>query len=140
MTPRFLLTGASGYVGGRLLPLLQQRGLAVRCLARQPEFLKPRVAAGTEIVAADVMDRTSLDAAMTGIRTAYFQVHSMGSEGRFDELDRQGAANFAAAARAAGVTRIIYLGGLGESDAELSTHLRSRHEVGEVLRRDAGDM
>ena len=139
MTPSILLTGASGYVGGRLLPLLQQRGLTVRCVARQPEYLTPRVASGTDIVAGDVLDRTSLDAAMSGIHTAYFLVHSMGSEGKFDELDRQGAANFAAAARAAGVARIIYLGGLGEDAAELSTHLRSRHEVGEVLRRDAGD-
>jgi uncharacterized protein YbjT (DUF2867 family) len=136
---RILLTGASGYVGGRLLPLLQEQGLAVRCLARRPEYLTPRVAAGTEIIAGDVLDRASLDAAMSGIDTAYFLVHSMGSAGKFDELDRQGAANFAAAARAAGVKRIVYLGGLGEGDATLSTHLRSRHEVGEVLRRDAGD-
>ena len=135
---RILLTGASGYVGGRLLPALQRRGLGVRCLARRPEFLRPRVAPGTEVVAGDVMERGTLDAAMAGIHTAYFLVHSMGAPGRFDELDRQGAANFADAARAAGVTRIIYLGGLGESTSALSPHLRSRQEVGEILRHHAG--
>ena len=136
--PRILLTGASGYIGGRLLPLLQQRGLAVRCLARRPEFLEPRVPAGTAVVPGDVLDRATLEAAMAGIETAYFLVHSMGAAGRFEEMDRVAATNFAEAAREAGVARIIYLGGLGESDTALSTHLRSRQEVGEVLRRHAG--
>lgn len=133
-----LLTGASGYVGGRLLPVLQSSGLQVRCLARRPEYLRPRVAPGTEIVAGDVLDRPTLDAALAGVHTAYYLVHSMGSPGRFDEKDRQGAINFAQAAGAAGVARIIYLGGLGESDSALSTHLHSRQEVGEVLRSHAG--
>ena len=135
---RVLLTGASGYVGGKLLPRLQSRGLLVRCLARRPDRLKPLVPHGTEVIAGDVMDRASLDAAMPGIHTAYFLVHSMGEAGRFEDLDRQAAANFADAASAAGVNRIIYLGGLGESDTSLSVHLRSRHEVGEVLRGHAG--
>jgi uncharacterized protein YbjT (DUF2867 family) len=137
--PGVLLTGATGYVGGRLLPALQRRGVRLRCLARRPEFVRPRVAAGTEIVAGDVMERATLDAALAGIHTAYYLVHSMGAAGRFEDLDRVAARNFAEAARAAGVTRIIYLGGLGESDAVLSTHLRSRHEVGEILRRHAGE-
>lgn len=137
--PRILLTGASGYIGGRLLPQLQQRGLTVRCLARRPEFLQPRVAAGTEVVAGDVLKRATLDAAMAGIETAYFLVHSMGAVGGFEEKDRLAATNFAQAARQAGVSRIVYLGGLGESESELSTHLRSRQEVGDVLREHAGN-
>jgi len=136
--PSILLTGASGYIGGRLLPVLQMRGLGVRCLARRPDFLEARVAPGTEVVAGDVMERETLDAAMAGIHTAYFLVHSMGAPGRFEEMDRLGAANFADAARAAGVTRIIYLGGLGESTSALSAHLQSRQEVGEILRAHAG--
>jgi len=136
--PSILLTGVSGYIGGRLLPVLQLRGLGVRCLARRPDFLEARVAHGTEVVAGDVMERETLDAAMAGIHTAYFLVHSMGAPGRFEEMDRLGAANFADAARAAGVTRIIYLGGLGESTSALSAHLQSRQEVGEILRAHAG--
>ncbi len=136
--PTILLTGATGYIGGRLLPLLRQRGLEVRCLARRPEFLAAHVPPGTEIVAGDVLDRQSLDAAMAGIHTAYFLVHSMGAAGPFEEMDRLAAENFAKAARQAGVARIIYLGGLGESASTLSTHLRSRQEVGEVLRHHGG--
>ena len=85
------------------------------------------------------MERASLDAAMAGIHTAFFLVHSMGAVGRFEELDRVAATNFADAARTAGVSRIIYLGGLGDSSSDLSTHLKSRQEVGEVLRKHAGD-
>src|SRR5436190_8021170 len=129
-----LLTGATGYVGGRLLSALEQHGQRVRCLARRPEFLKPRVAAGTEVVTGDVLDRHSLDDAMRGVKVAYYLVHSMGSAGSFEANDRAGARNFAAAARAAGVQRIIYLGGLGNDQESLSPHLRSRQEVGQILR------
>lgn len=132
-----LLTGASGYVGGRLLPLLQRHGCQVRCLARRPEMLAARVPAETEIVAGDVLDPASLSSAMQGIETAYYLVHSMGASGSFEEQDRIAAQNFADAARDAGVKRIIYLGGLGDDNEDLSPHLRSRHEVGEVLR-DSG--
>lgn len=129
-----LLTGATGYVGGRLLPALQQQGHPVRCLARRPEFLRARVAATTEIVGGDALDRNSLDAAMAGVSVAYYMVHSMGSTGSFEENDRQAARNFGAAAKAAGVERIIYLGGLGNDEEALSPHLRSRQEVGQILR------
>lgn len=129
-----LLTGATGYVGGRLLPALEKQGLRVRCLARRPEFLRPRVAAATEIVAGDVLDCNSLDAALSGASVAFYMVHSMGSAGSFEENDRHAARNFGAAAKAAGVERIIYLGGLGNENEELSPHLRSRQEVGEILR------
>ena len=129
-----LLTGASGYVGGRLLLLLEGQGRRVRCLARSPETLRQRVVPSTEVVAGDVLDPASLDIALRGVDTAYYLVHSMGSSGSFEESDRTGARNFAAAAKKAGVRRIIYLGGLGDNGGELSPHLRSRQEVGEALR------
>ncbi len=129
-----LLTGATGYVGGRLLPLLEKAGYRVRCLARQPQVLSGKVATSTELVAGDVLDRASLDTALRGIEAAFYLVHSMGSSGSFEDKDRQAASNFAQAAKAAGVQRIIYLGGLGDDAEELSPHLRSRQEVGEVLR------
>ncbi len=132
--PRILLTGATGYVGGRLLKALEASGCRVRCLARRPEFLSARVGPGTEVVQGDVLDSHSLVAAMSGIQTAYYLVHSMGSAGSFEEQDRIAASNFGQSARQAGVTRIIYLGGLGEAEKGLSEHLRSRQEVGEILR------
>jgi uncharacterized protein YbjT (DUF2867 family) len=128
-----LLTGATGYVGGRLLKALQAKGHRVRCLARRPEFLKPRASASTEIVQGDVLDPASLQAAMQGVDTAYYMVHSMGSTGTFEEGDRRAAQNFVEAARQTDVRRIIYLGGLGRNEA-LSPHLSSRHEVGRILR------
>ncbi len=133
-----LITGASGYVGGRLLPLLEANGVALRCLARSPQKLRPLVAASTEIVQGDVLDASSLDQAMHGVQTAYYLVHLMSGSSDFEKEDRQAAVNFAGAAKKAGVKRIIYLGGLGDdSDPKLSPHLRSRHEVGTVLR-DSG--
>jgi uncharacterized protein YbjT (DUF2867 family) len=132
--PLLLLTGATGYVGGRLLTELVNAGYRVRCLARRPEALRPRLPAGVEVVAGDLLDATSLPAAFAGVQAAYYLVHSMGSTGNFEEQDRQAARNFGGAAKAAGVERIIYLGGLGEDADTLSPHLRSRHEVGNVLR------
>lgn len=134
---KILLTGATGYVGGRLLPLLVADGWRVRCLARQPEHLLPRVPAGVEVVPGDVRDAASLAVAMQGVEAAFYLVHSMGATGDFETQDRLAAENFAAAARAADVQRIIYLGGLGEEEPDLSAHLRSRHEVGERLRAHA---
>jgi uncharacterized protein YbjT (DUF2867 family) len=131
---RILLTGASGYVGGRLLPLLESRGYRVRCLARRPEVVREKFGASTEVVAGDVLDASSLAPAFEGVDVAYYLVHSMGSSGSFEDADRQAALNFGEAARAAGVGRIIYLGGLGSEEEALSAHLRSRQEVGEVLR------
>jgi uncharacterized protein YbjT (DUF2867 family) len=133
---RVLLTGASGYVGGRLLARLEKRGLLVRCLARRPEFLADRVGAKTEVVEGDVLREESLLTALKDVHTAYYLVHSMGSASRegFEAQDRLGAQNFARAALAAGVCRIVYLGGLGDEDSDLSPHLRSRHEVGHALR------
>ncbi|HWX97975.1 MAG TPA: DUF2867 domain-containing protein [Solirubrobacteraceae bacterium] len=130
---RVLLTGASGYVGGRLLSRLESSDRPVRCLTRRPELLSGRVQPQTEVVEGDVLARASLDPALDGVHTACYMVHSMGGAGDFEELDRRAAINFAAAARAAGVRQIVYLGGLG-SDDDLSPHLASRHEVGRLLR------
>jgi len=133
-TSLVLLTGASGYIGGRLLPSLENQGYRLRCLARRPEILTPKVSPSTEVVAGDVLDRASLDNALRGVDVAYYMVHSMSSTGSFEENDRQAARNFSEAAKAAGVKGLIYVGGLGSDEEELSTHLRSRHEVGDILR------
>ncbi|MCH2596538.1 MAG: NAD(P)H-binding protein [Pirellulales bacterium] len=133
-TSTTLLTGATGYVGGRLLPLLESRGERVRCLVRRPNNLGNATTLASEIVQGDVLDADSLVGAFEGVDTAYYLVHSMGASGSFEDRDRVAARNFAQAARDAGVRRIIYLGGLGDDDERLSPHLRSRHEVGEVLK------
>jgi uncharacterized protein YbjT (DUF2867 family) len=132
--PLVLLTGATGYVGGRLLPVLERAGVRVRCLARCPEYLADRVGPAAEVVRGDCLDRDSLDPALAGVHTAYYLVHSLGSGGSFEEQDRRAAENFAGAARAAGVRRIVYLGGLGDDTTGLSAHLRSRRETGDALR------
>jgi uncharacterized protein YbjT (DUF2867 family) len=129
-----LLTGATGYVGGRLLRLLEQRGLRARCLTRRPQTLSPHVAQTTEVVQGDLLDRDSLGAAMAGVDTAFYFVHSMGADKDFEREDREAATNFAQAAMHAGVQRITYLGGLGNRDQQLSKHLRSRQETGDILR------
>jgi uncharacterized protein YbjT (DUF2867 family) len=134
MTPddMILLTGATGYIGGKLLPVLTAAGYRVRCLVRKAGRI--RAAGRTEVILGNVMDSESLGRAMEGVHTAYYLVHSMAGDGAFAEADRTAARKFGDAARAAGVRRIVYLGGLGDSSASLSEHLRSRHEVGEILR------
>ncbi len=129
-----LMTGATGYIGGRLLTLLQNEGIGVRCLTRRPEALKDRLSATTEIVQGDVLDAQSLNSVFQGVDTAFYFVHSMGEDRDFESQDRIAAANFARAAAAAGVRRLVYLGGLGNPDEKLSKHLRSRQETGAVLR------
>jgi uncharacterized protein YbjT (DUF2867 family) len=131
---RILLTGATGYVGGRLLRVLEERGHAVRCLVRRPEHLLPRVGPGTEVVGGDLLDAASLAPALEGVGAAYYLVHSLAG-GEFERRDREAATNFAAAARKAGLERVVYLGGLADETQPLSPHLRSRLEVGEILRR-----
>lgn len=132
--PLVLLTGATGYVGGLLLPLLEQQSVAVRCLVRNPDKIR-RSQESTQVVRGDVLDTASLGGALQGVSTAYYLVHLMSGSKDFEREDRQAALNFATAAKKAGVNRIIYLGGLGDdADPKLSPHLRSRHEVGEILR------
>ena len=131
-----LLTGATGYVGGRLLRALEASGRRVRCLARRPEFLTARVSATTEVVQGDVLDLESLRDALRDVHMAYYLVHSMAAGRSYADDDRRGATAFAAAARDAGVRRIVYLGGLGDGE-RLSPHLESRQEVGRILR-DSG--
>src|SRR5512139_26260 len=90
-----LLTGATGYIGGRLLRVLEQAGYPVRCLARRPEALQARIGPATEVTKGDCLDRASLPPAFKGVHTAYYLVHSMASAGRFEEEDRLAARNFA---------------------------------------------
>ncbi|HTR03965.1 MAG TPA: SDR family oxidoreductase [Thermoanaerobaculia bacterium] len=131
---RVLLTGATGYVGGRLLPELERRGVPVRCFVRRTEALRDRAAPSTELAAGDALDPAAVARALEGVAAAYYLIHSMGDED-FAARDREAAAIFGEAARRAGVRRIVYLGGLGASAAGLSEHLRSRQETGEILRR-----
>jgi len=135
-TQSILVTGATGYVGWQLVKALVYSPYYVRCMVRRPDELRRRVSDTTTVVQGDMLNRPSLDAALQGIHTAFYLIHSMACAGNFIEQDRNAAQNFAAAAKAAGVQRIIYLGGLG-GDQELSPHLASRQEVGKILR-DSG--
>jgi uncharacterized protein YbjT (DUF2867 family)/ligand-binding SRPBCC domain-containing protein len=128
--PPILVTGATGYVGGRLVHALLARGERVRCLARRPEAIAPQP--GLEVVAGDALDPVAVRHALDGADVAYYLVHAMGAGEGFEERDRRAASIFAGQARSAGVRRIVYLGGLG-SGATLSTHLASRQEVGRLL-------
>lgn len=131
-----LVTGATGYIGGRLIPKLLEEGYQVKVLARDPKRLigRPWIKQ-VEIFQGDVLKPESLPAALEDIDVAYYLIHSMSDSDEFDERDQKAARNFGSAAFKAGVKRIIYLGGLGEPEAELSKHLRSRHQTGEVLRK-----
>ncbi len=128
------IAGATGYVGGRLREALEARGATVRCLARRPEALAGRLGPLSSVVRADVLAPETLVPALAGVETAYYLIHSMGASEDFEELDRRGARLFARACAEAGVVRIVYLGGLGDERVDLSPHLRSRHEVGRLLR------
>ncbi|PJM92847.1 SDR family oxidoreductase [Streptomyces sp. CB01373] len=135
--PRCLVTGATGYIGGRLVPELLDAGNRVRCLARSPGKLRDHPwAARTEVVRGDVTDPESVAAALRDVDVAYYLVHALGTGKDFEETDRRAARVFGERARAAGVRRIVYLGGLtpaGVPERELSPHLRSRAEVGRIL-------
>jgi len=130
-----LVTGATGYVGGRLVPRLLAAGHRVRCLVRDPARLQGRAwLEQVEPATGDLLQPDSLVAAMRGVQVVYYLVHSLGGGSDFSERDLMAARHCASAAKSAGVERIIYLGGLGDPQADLSPHLRSRHETGAALR------
>jgi len=127
-----LITGAAGFIGRRLTSELLGKGYRVRCMVRQDA---PGIPAGAETVRADLLQPLTLWSALEGIDTAYYLVHSMsGGRAGFERRDREAAENFVAAAGKAGVRRVIYLGGLGETGDDLSEHLRSRLEVADILK------
>lgn len=132
-----LVTGATGYIGGRLVPELLAAGYRVRCLARHPEKLRDHPwAADVEVARGDVRDAEAVRAAMAGVDVAYYLVHGLSGGRDFEAVDRAAAHLFADEAHAAGVRRLVYLGGLtpaGVPESELSPHLRSRAEVGRIL-------
>ncbi|MEP7356266.1 MAG: SDR family oxidoreductase [Anaerolineales bacterium] len=130
-----MVTGATGYIGGRLVPLLLELGYRVRCLVRDPARLQGRPWHGAvEIVASDVLQPDSLAPALQGVQAAYYLVHSLESGSGFHARDLRAASYFGAAARAAGVERLIFLGALAIDTPELSEHLRSRQQTGDALR------
>jgi len=129
-----LVTGATGYVGGRLVPRLLEAGYRVRCLVRDSARLQGRSWLGqVEVVQGDVLKPETLSAAMQGVKAAYYLIHSMTGSTDFHQRDLVAARHFGHEAKVAGVERIIYLGGLGDPAADLSQHLRSRQQTGEAL-------
>ncbi|HEY2423377.1 MAG TPA: NAD(P)H-binding protein, partial [Chthoniobacterales bacterium] len=130
-----LVTGVTGYIGGRLVPRLLAKGTRLRCLARDASRLQGTAWRGDiELVVGDVLRPESLAEAMHEVVSAYYLVHSLGAGSDFPERDVMAARHFGATAKNAGVKRIIYLGGLGDPGTALSAHLRSRQETGDALR------
>ncbi|MFK7844883.1 MAG: SDR family oxidoreductase [Rhodothermales bacterium] len=140
LAKKILVTGATGYVGGRLVPLLLDAGHDVRCFVRNPMRLKHRPwEQHVTLAKGNVFNEEELDAALQGIDIAYYMIHSLGAgEHEFAQQDRDAASNFARAASKAGVKRIIYLGGLRPKTERISEHLKSRLETGDFLR--SGDV
>lgn len=135
--PLILITGVSGYVGGRLRNLLEKKGYPLRCLVRAESAIPDKIPSQTRYVIGDASNQKALIEAMDGVEVAFYLIHSMGSKLDFSDMDRRIAVQFAQTASHCGVKRIIYLGGLGSNYDELSPHLKSRHEVGEILRSNA---
>ena len=134
MTTRSLVTGATGYIGGRLVPELLDAGHDVRVLVRDEGKARAHLWANdVEIAVGDATDADDVRSALHGVDVAYYLLHSIGTGGDFAETERRIASTFADAAADAGVQRIVYLGGMVPEDEELSEHLRSREQVGDVL-------
>jgi uncharacterized protein YbjT (DUF2867 family) len=134
MTKTVLVTGATGYIGGRLVPLLLAAGMRVRVLVRNPQKLTDVPwASEVDVFEGDLSEPATVAAACDGVDVLYYLVHAMGASGDFETAERRVAENVATAASAAGVARIVYLGGLHPEGTELSPHLRSRQEVGRIL-------
>ena len=132
---KILVTGATGYIGGRLVPRLIAKGYHVRCMARDVSRIENRWEQA-EVVSGDVLNFDSIDEVLKGIDVAYYLIHSMSAgENDFADMDMRAAENFSLKAKSAGVKRIIYLGGLGSQDDNLSPHLLSRQQTGEMLRK-----
>ena len=132
---RILVTGATGYIGGRLVPRLLKAGHTVRVMTRNAHHLQGRSwEDAVEVVEADVLKPETLGAALQDVDVAYYMIHSMADSNDFAERDATAAHNFGRAASEAGVGQIIYQSGLGNTETDLSIHLKSRHEVGEILR------
>lgn len=132
---KVLITGATGYVGGRLIPRLLEAGYHVRVLARDPSRLQGRFWSNrVEVRVGDALKPDTLPTALAQVEAAYYLIHGMSDSADFYERDLKAARNFAQAARSAGVKQLIYLGGLGDPQADLSPHLRSRQETGQALR------
>jgi len=132
--PLVAITGATGYIGGRLLNHLDQRKYRLRCIARRPEFLADRLNSGIEVAPGDAGNLSSMLSALKDVHTAYYLIHSLGETGNFAQHEAAVAQNFAQAAEKCGIRRIIYLGGLGDPNQPLSSHLQSRQNVGRILR------
>ena len=131
-----LVTGSTGYIASRLVPKLLKRGYRVRCLVRQPLRLKARSwFPSVEVIQGDVMDPSTLPAALEGVDSAYYLIHNMSAGEGYTSLEQNGAQNFAQTAEQAGVKHIIYLGGLADPSRDISYHMRSRIDTGEGLRR-----
>jgi len=132
--PRVLVSGVTGYVGGRLVPALLDAGYPLRVMVRDSTRLARRPwLERVEVVEADVLHPETLRSALDGIAAAYYLIHSMRGGEAFHERDLQAALGFGQAAKDAGVERIVYLGGLGDPASDLSQHLRSRQETGAML-------
>lgn len=135
MPKKILLTGVSGYIGGRLIKLCEEAGHDIKCMARYPKYIQEKVGKNIKIIQADVLEKNSLYSALADVEVAIYLIHSMGEDKNFTELERKSARNFVEVAEECKVKRIIYLGGLvNESKKHLSEHLKSRIEVGEIFR------
>jgi len=141
MVSNILITGATGYVGGRLVPKLLKKGYKIKLLARNPERLKDRSwYKQVEIFEGDVLKLNSLDGLFENVDVAYYLIHGMSDDSDFETTEMKAATNFCLAAQKSNLKKIVYLGGLAESNSKLSKHLYSRHQTGQALRKSGLDI